>query len=132
MSKRGDLIRKALEAFPSARKYYYHLLDQMAYYQYMRNNVKGINFEPKLGGSGSGETMALAYDKEVTQINAELYRLQIFLDWVNDLLDGIDSEDESLIRERFIEGWPLDKMATTRGWSKDQVRYRIDRIIEEL
>lgn len=132
MSSRGNVVRKALEVFRDARDYHNELLKGMQYYQYLRNNVKGVSFDRQPGGHGKGETRALAYEKEVAALTGDLYRLQILLDWINDLLDPLDPDEESFIRERYIEGWTLDEMAERRGISKDQVRYRLERIIEDL
>lgn len=132
MSHRGNVIRKALEVFTEAREYHNELLKARDYYQYLRNNVKGVRFDREPTGHGTGETKALAFDKEMAATAADLYRLQMLLDWVNDLMDPLDPEEESIIRERYIEGWTLQEMAERRGTTVDRVRYRIDRIIEEM
>lgn len=132
MSARGNVIKKALEAFTDARRLYGEIYKKYEFYQYQRNNVKGVSFDREPTGKGTGETKALLYDKEMSVVTAELYRLQLFLDWVNDILDPLEPEDESLIRERFILGWTAAKVAEAHSMSVEQVRYRIDRIIEEM
>ena len=131
MANRSETIRKALEAFRSAKAYYHELGKARDYYQYLRNNVRGVRYDRQPGGGG-GETKALAFDHEMQEIVAEMYRLQLFLDWINQLLDPLDTEEEAYIREKYIEGWTWSEMAERHNTSVDRVRYRISRIIEEM
>ena len=131
MTYRGEVIRKGLEAFTSAKAYYLELGKAHDYYQYLRNNVKGVSFDRQPGG-GNSETKALAFDREVQEIVAEMYRLQLFLDWINQILDPLDADEEAFIREKYVEGWTWQEMAERHQMSVDQVRYRINRIIEEM
>ena len=78
MTYRGEVIRKGLEAFTSAKAYYLELGKAHDYYQYLRNNVKGVSFDRQPGG-GNSETKALAFDKEVQEITREMYLLLEFL-----------------------------------------------------
>lgn len=130
-TNRSETIRKAFEAFRSAKGYYLELAKTREYYQYIRNGVRGVSFDRQPGG-GSGETKALAFDHEMQEIVAEMYRLQLFLDWINQLLDPLDTEEEAYIREKYIEGWTWAEMAERHNTSIDRVRYRISRIIEEM
>lgn len=131
MTFRADVIRKGLEAFTNAKAYYHELGKARDYYQYLRNNVRGVRFD-RLPGRGGGETKALAFDHEMQEIVAEMYRLQLFLDWINQLLDPLDTDEEAFIREKYIEGWTWSEMAERHNMSVDRVRYRISRIIEEM
>ena len=81
MTFKGEVIRKGLEAFTSAKAYYHELGKAHDYYQYLRNNVKGVSFDRQPGG-GNSETKALAFDREMQEITCEMYRLQLFLDWI--------------------------------------------------
>ena len=128
---RSETIRKAFEAFRSAKGYYLELAKRREYYQYIRNGVRGVRFDRQPGG-GNGETKALAFDHEVQEIEAEMYRLQLFLDWINQLLEPLDTDEEAFIREKYIEGWTWQEMAERHEMSIDRVRYRISRIIEEI
>lgn len=130
-TNRSETIRKAFEAFRSAKGYYLELAKQREYYQYIRNGVRGVRYDRQPGGGG-GETKALAFDHEMQEIVAEMYRLQLFLDWINQLLDPLDTEEEAYIREKYIEGWTWQEMAERHEMSIDRVRYRISRIIEEM
>ena len=132
MNHRGRLIRKAFEAFLDAKAYYkecYRLYDAI---QYKRNNVKGVNYEPKVPGTGSGETKALLYDREMQTVSAELYRLQLYLDWINTLLDEFDTDDEAFIRERYIEGMQLETIAEAHGLTREGVKYKYEQIFRNL
>ena len=131
VTNRSETIRKALEAFKSAKGYYLELAKRREYYQYIRNGVRGVRFD-RPPGRGGGETKALAFDHEMQEIVAEMYRLQLFLDWINQLLDPLDTEEEAYIREKYIEGWTWQEMAERHEMSIDRVRYRISRIIEEM
>ena len=128
---RSETIRKAFEAFKSAKGYYLELAKRREYYQYIRNGVRGVRYDRPPGGGG-GETKALAFDREMQEIVAEMYRLQLFLDWINQLLEPLDTEEEAYIREKYIEGWTWSEMAERHNMSVDRVRYRISRIIEEM
>lgn len=130
-TNRSETIRKAFEAFKSAKGYYLELAKRRDYYQYLRNGVRGVRYDRQPGG-GNGETKALAFDHEMQEIVAEMYRLQLFLDWVNQLLEPLDTDEEAFIREKYIEGWTWQEMAERHEMSIDRVRYRISRIIEEM
>lgn len=131
VTNRSETIRKAFEAFRSAKAYYLELAKRREYYQYIRNGVRGVSFDRQPGG-GNSETKALAFDREMQEIVAEMYRLQLFLDWINQILDPLDADEEAFIREKYIEGWTWSEMAERHQMSIDQVRYRINRIIEEM
>lgn len=132
MSPKGKTARKAFEAFRDAKAWYQELDRERQYIQYKRNNVKGVNYEPKLGGNGNGETLALIMEDRMHNVVTMMYRLQILLTFVDEVLDGLDTEQESLIRERYIDGMTLETMAAARSISREQVKYQIERIFAEL
>lgn len=132
MNPRGKVARKAFEAFRDAKAYYMELERERQAIQYHRNNVKGVNYEPHLGGSGSGETLALIMGERMDTVIHEMYRLQILLDFVNVTLDELETEDESLLRERYVEGLTIETMALARGISRDQVKYKIESVFARL
>ena len=132
MNHKGRMVRKAFEAFIDAKAYYketYRLYDAI---QYKRNNVKGVNYEPKMPGTGKGETKALLYDREMQIVSRELYRLQLYLEWINELLDGFDAEECAFIRERYIEGWNIEQIAEAHGMTKEGVKYKYESIFRNL
>ena len=132
MNHKGRMVRKAFEAFIDAKAYYKEMHRLYDAIQYKRNNVKGVNYEPKMPGTGKGETKALLYDKEMQIVSRELYRLQMYLEWINELLDGFDTEECAFIRERYIEGWNIDQIAEAHGMTKEGVKYKYESIFRNL
>ena len=132
MNHKGRMIRKAFEAFIDARAYYGECSRLYDAIQYKRNNVKGINYEPKIPGNGTGETKALLYDREMQIVSRELYRLQLYLEWINELLDGFDTKECTFIRERYIEGWNIEQIAEAHGMTKEGVKYKYESIFRNL
>lgn len=131
---RAVIIRKCLEAYRDGAFELKELQKQYEYYQYLRQNVRGISYEPRVPNASapSGESKALMYDDTVTEIASKMYMLQMVKDYIDSCISALDLDDESLIRERYIHGMNIDAIAIARDMNREQVKYRIEQIIRRM
>lgn len=131
---RAGLIRKCFEAYRDCQTELAELQKEREYIQYLRNNVRGVSYEPRVPNSSapSGSSKALIYDKRMKEIASQMFMLSSVVNYCDQLLTALETDAESLMRERYVVGMSIDTIATARNLNREQVKYRIEQIIRGM
>lgn len=135
MGIKGKLLRKALEAYPDAVKYYNELGRQIAWIEYERINVRGVRFDPdKVPNSNTGESRntATIYTRQYDDAKEEQAYIRQLIYWVSKARTSLPPEDWALLEARYVQRTGIDTLADRFGVSHDTMKYRIDAIFRKI
>ena len=97
--------------------------------------AKAIRYDREPGGSGSGRSKDSIYceifDRQrEADLKAAKYRAQA--DQIRLFIDRIEDEDKDLLIRAYIDGERYWKIGESLSYSKDGIRRKIDRCLEQV
>ena len=135
MGIKGKLLRKALEVYPDAIKYYNECGRQIARIEYERINVRGVRFDPyKVPSSNTGESRntATLYDRQLNEAREEQAYVRQLIYWVTKTVATLPADEAALLEARYVQRTGIDALAERFGVSHDTMKYRIDAIFRKI
>lgn len=94
-----------------------------------------IRYERESGGSGSGKTKESIYleifsEQLDAERKAEQYRFEA--DQIRKFIDRIEDADKAILVRAYINGERYWKIGVSLGYSKEGIRKKIDRCLEQV